>query len=362
MARLKDLYTEHGQSPWLDNIRREWITDGTLEQRVSQGVRGITSNPTIFEKAITSTTDYDGEFTEAIVAGATVESAYWQMVVSDVVAAATSLRDVYDTSDGLDGFVSLEVSPNLAYNSAETITAARRLHERISLPNLYVKIPATTAGLTAIRELVSEKLNVNVTLIFGVERYLEVAEAYISGLEQADGDLRSVVSVASFFISRIDTVVDRYLEQLTEEAQELRGKVAVATAKEAYSKFQRIYSGSRWDALAARGARPQRLLWASTSTKNPDYPDTVYVDELIGPQTVTTLPDSTLDAFEHHGTLKSKLATEPHRARAVLKTLKELGIDMNVVSQLLEKEGVTAFSRSFNGLLDTLSEKAASTY
>ena len=360
MTRLHKLYSEYGQSPWLDNIRRGWLVDGTLDRRVSQGVRGITSNPTIFQKAIASTSDYNAEFERAIASGSSVDDAYWQMVVSDITAATGVLRNVHDSSNGLDGFVSVEVSPELAQHSVETANAARRLHGQIAAPNLYVKIPGTAEGLSAIGELTSEKLSVNVTLIFGVDRYTEVAEAYISGLERAVGDLSPVSSVASFFISRIDTAVDDLLEQAgTEDALALRGRAAIATAKEAYSSFSRIFSGPRWQALANRGARPQRLLWASTSTKNPAYPDTVYVDELIGPHTVTTLPDATLDAFEDRGTLAPTLQSNANEAAAVLETLGELGINMTDVARRLESEGLAAFSRSFDELLQTLTEKAS---
>lgn len=359
VTRLTNLYDHYGQSPWLDNIRRSWITDGTLEDYATRGVRGLTSNPTIFQKAITSTTDYDTQFKENISNGLSIETSYWEMVKTDIVEAAQILRGVYETSKRLDGFVSVEVSPNLAYDSASTIVSAHALHKEIPIPNLYVKIPGTTEGLMAIEELIAAKLNINVTLIFGIKRYLEVAESYISGLERATGDLSSVSSVASFFISRIDTIVDQHLEQIgNQEARQLQGKIAISTAKEAYANFQKIYSGPRWDALAARGARPQRLLWASTSTKNPAYSETLYVDELIGPHTVNTMPESTLDAFEHHGTLLPTLQSKLHESQAILASLQKIGIDMNTVADQLEAEGVAAFSESFNGLLDTLDKKA----
>ena len=282
------------------------------------------------------------------------------MVASDIAAAASLLREVHDASDGLDGFVSVEVSPELAHDSSATSAAARELRGRIAAPNLYVKIPGTVEGLTAIEEAIAGKLSVNVTLIFGVARYRRVAEAYISGLERADGDLGAVSSVASFFVSRIDTAVDRLLERIgTDEALALRGRAAIATAKEAYAGFLRAFSGPRWEALAARGARPQRLLWASTSAKNPSYPDTVYVDELIGPRTVTTLPDSTLLAFEDHGTVSGTLRTGLDESRSVLEALERLGVDMGDVSRRLEDEGVAAFTRSFSDLLDMLGQESS---
>ena len=358
-TRLHRLYRDCGQSPWLDNIRRGWITGGELERWVRRGVRGLTSNPSIFQKAISSTTDYDGEFRAAIADGLDVEASYWRLVTSDIAAAAAVLRPVYDSSEGLDGFVSVEVAPALARDSAATETAARQLHERLAAPNLYVKIPGTAEGLAPIEEMIAEKRSINVTLIFGVERYLEVAEAYLSGLERAEGDLSTVSSVASFFVSRIDTEVDRRLEAIgTPEALQLRGKAAVANAKVAYSHFLGLFDGPRWAALAARGARPQRLLWASTSTKNPAYSDTLYVDELIAPDTVNTLPDATLEAFEHHGRVAPTLAARLDEAEDVLDRIAAAGVDLAAVADQLEQEGVAAFTKSFDELLGVLGDKA----
>ncbi len=358
-TRLHELYRHCGQSPWLDNIRRGWITGGDLRRWVEQGVRGLTSNPSIFQKAITATADYDDEFRDAIAAGLDVESSYWRLVTSDIAAAASVLRPVYDDSDGLDGYVSVEVAPDLARDSAATAAAARRLHEQLALPNLYVKIPGTAEGLVPIAEMIAEGNSINVTLIFSVERYLEVADAYMSGLEQNPGDLSGVSSVASFFVSRIDTEVDRRLEAIgSDEALRLRGTAAIANAKVAYSHFQRLCSEPRWQALAARGARPQRLLWASTSTKNPAYPDTLYVDELIGPHTVNTLPDATLEAFEHHGTAAPTLASGIDEAAEALDRIAAMGIDLAAVAAQLEDEGVAAFAKSFDELLVALNDKA----
>ena len=359
MTRLHDLYQQHGQSPWLDNIRRGWITGGDLQRWVDRGVRGLTSNPSIFQKAISSTGDYDSEFSAALRDGLDVEASYWRLVTSDITAAAAVLRSVYDSSGGLDGHVSVEVSPDLARDTAATTRAARQLHDRIDAPNLYVKIPGTAEGLAAIEQSISERRSINVTLIFSVDRYLEVAEAYLSGLERATGDLSDVSSVASFFISRIDTEIDRRLEAIgTPEALRLRGKAAIASAKVAYSHFQEIFTGGRWQALAERGARPQRLLWASTSTKNPAYPDTYYVDELIGPQTVNTLPDATLEAFEDHGTPAPTLGGGLEDARRLIEQATGLGIDMLDVAAKLEDEGVAAFTKSFDELLGVLAGKA----
>ena len=358
-TRLHELYSRGGQSPWLDNIRRGWITGGDLTEWVRRGVRGLTSNPSIFQKAITATADYDDEFRDSIDAGLDVESSYWRLVTSDIAAAAAVLREVYDSSDGLDGFVSVEVAPGLARDSAATARAARHLHQQLALPNLYVKIPGTAEGLAPIAAMIAEGNSINVTLIFSVERYLEVADAYMSGLEQNPGDLSNVSSVASFFVSRIDTEVDRRLTEIgSDEALQLRGKAAIANAKVAYSHFLRLCSEPRWQALAARGARPQRLLWASTSTKNPAYPDTLYVDELIGPGTVNTLPDATLEAFEHHGTVEPTLASGMEEAAEVLDRIAAAGVDLDAVAAQLEDEGVAAFSKSFDELLGVLGDKA----
>ena len=358
-TRLHELYRRCGQSPWLDNIRRGWITGGDLEAWVRSGVRGLTSNPSIFQKAIASGPDYDDEFRSAIDAGLDVESSYWRLVTSDISAAAAVLRPVYDESAGLDGFVSVEVAPDLARDSDATADAARRLHTQLGLPNLYVKIPGTAEGLAPITAMIAEGRSINVTLIFSVERYLEVVDAYMSGLEQADGDLSGVSSVASFFVSRIDTEVDRRLEAIgTGEALALQGRAAIADAKVAYSHFQRICAEPRWQALAARGARPQRLLWASTSTKNPAYPDTLYVDELIGPDTVNTLPDATLEAFEDHGSVEPTLASGLDEAVETLERIAAVGVDLAEVAAQLEDEGVAAFSKSFDELLGVLSAKA----
>ena len=358
-TRLQRLWSECAQSPWLDNIQRGWIIDGELQRWADRGVRGLTSNPSIFQKAISSTDDYDDEFHQAVSAGLDIEAAYWRLVTSDIAAAAAALRPVYDSSHGLDGFVSVEVAPALARDSSATVDAARDLHERLAAPNLYVKIPGTVEGLAAIAETIAAKRSVNVTLIFGLERYLAVADAYLEGLEHADGDLSTVSSVASFFVSRIDTEADRLLDEIgTPDALKLRGKTAIANAKVAYAHFCDIFNGPRWAPLAARGARPQRLLWASTSTKNPAYRDTLYVDELIGPHTVNTLPEATLEAFEDHGRVAATLTEGLNEAEDVLENIKTAGIDLAAVTAQLEHEGVAAFSKSFDELIETLTAKA----
>ena len=308
MGRLHDLYEFEGQSPWLDNLKRAWLESGEIQQWIDRGVRGITSNPSIFQKAIETGEEYTEQFSELIGSGSSIEDAYWKLVVQDIEGALALLRPVYDESDGIDGYVSVEVAPSLAHDREGTEEAARVLDDLIDEPNLLVKIPATEAGVGAIRAMIGESRSVNVTLIFSLERYAAVMEAYIAGLEDAlaDGavDLSAIASVASFFISRVDVEVDRRLDAVgTPEALELRGKAAYVQGQLAYEMFTQAFSGPRWEALEAKGARVQRPLWASTSTKNPSYPDTLYLDTLIGPDTVNTVPDATLVAFEDHGTV-----------------------------------------------------------
>jgi len=359
MSKLVDLYAKEDQSPWLDNVRRDWIENGEMQRWVERGVRGVTSNPTIFQKAISGGDAYDTQFTELLAAGSSVTDAYWDLVVTDIRNVLTILRPVYDDSNGIDGFVSIEVSPLLARDTDGTAAAARHLHSLINQPNLYIKIPGTAEGLPAIRAMISEGVSVNVTLLFSLDRYREVMEAYISGLEDRAGDLSSVSSVASFFISRVDSETDKRLEAVgSQEALDLRGKVAVANAQVAYEAFLETFSGPRWDALVARGARPQRPLWASTSTKNPEYPDTLYVDSLIGPLTVNTIPEKTLDDFDDHGTLARTIDADFAGAHAVLDTFARLGLSLSDVTAQLEDEGVASFSKSFDDLLDSLTEKA----
>ena len=290
-----------------------------------------------------------------------VVDAYWDLVVTDIRHVLGILRPVFDASDGIDGYVSIEVSPLLARDTEGTKAAARHLHGLIDQPNLYIKIPGTAEGLPAIRAMITEGVSVNVTLLFSLERYREVMEAYIAGLEARDGDLSGVSSVASFFISRVDSEADKRLDALgSADADALKGKVAIANAQVAYEAFLETFSGPRWEALAARGARPQRPLWASTSTKNPAYPDTLYVDMLIGPNTVNTIPEKTLDDFDDHGTLARTIDADLPGAHDVLRRFAELGLSLDDVTDLLEDEGVASFSKSFDGLLDSLSEKAKS--
>ena len=369
MTKLQDLYNICGQSPWLDNLRRDWIHDGQLADLLALGVRGITSNPTILAKAISGQDTYDDQF-RALVKDHTVEGAYWEMAITDILDALAMLRPLYDESDAEDGYVSLEVSPAQAHERAETVKAARNLHDRIALPNLFVKVPATRECVPAIETLIGDGRNINVTLIFGLDRYDEVMEAYISGLEALAtagraSELSRVASVASFFVSRVDTEVDRRLETMAggEDGDPavlgLRGTAAVAQGQVAYQHFTRTFSGDRWEALSAQGARVQRPLWASTSTKNPKYSDLLYVDDLVGPATVNTMPEGTIHAFEDHGTLKRTVDHDPNAAVAALDRLGEVGIVMTDVEQTLEDEGVHAFAKSFDELLQMLSDKAA---
>jgi transaldolase len=356
--RLAALH-ELGQSPWLDNLRRGWLTGGELATWVERGIRGLTSNPSIFQKAISSGSDYDEQFGDLVAGGTAVDDAYWQLVTSDIEGALALLRPVYDSSNGVDGFVSVEVAPDLARDSAGTEAAARHLHTTIDEPNLYVKIPGTAEGLAPIQAMIAEGRSINVTLIFSLERYAEVMEAYLSGLERHDGDLSRISSVASFFISRVDTEIDRRLDEIgTEAALGLRGKAAVAQGQVAYQRFKQTFAGPRWDALVARGARVQRPLWASTSTKNPAYPDTTYVDLLVGPDTVNTMPEDTIEAFCDHGTVSRAIDADPAGAQATLDALRDVGIDLDDVGTTLEEQGVTAFAKSFDELIAALDTKA----
>ena len=362
MGRLHDLYEFEGQSPWLDNLKRAWLESGEIQQWIDRGVRGITSNPSIFQKAIETGEEYTAQFSELIGSGSSVEDAYWKLVVQDIEGALALLRPVYDESDGIDGYVSVEVAPSLAHDRDGTEEAARVLDDLIDEPNLLVKIPATEAGVGAIRAMIGESRSVNVTLIFSLERYAAVMEAYIAGLEDAlaDGavDLSAIASVASFFISRVDVEVDKRLEAVgTPDALALRGKAAYVQGQLAYEMFTQAFSGPRWEALEAKGARVQRPLWASTSTKNPSYPDTLYLDTLIGPDTVNTVPDATLVAFEDHGTVARTVDADLPGAHAVWDAVGAL-VDLDDVAATLETEGVDAFMKSFDDLLEVLAEKA----
>jgi transaldolase len=360
MGRLHDLYDEYGQSPWLDNLRRGWLASGELQWWIDRGVRGLTSNPSIFAKAMSDSSDYDDQLESLVRSGLDVTDAYWRLVVADINQALDLLAPVHERSGGEDGYVSVEVAPELAHDEAGTVEAARELHGTIDAPNLYVKVPATVEGVPAVQTLISEQHSINVTLIFSLERYKAVMDAYLSGLESVEGDLSHISSVASFFISRVDVEIDRRLDDIgTERALSLKGKAAVAQGKLAYQLFLDTFSGDRWTALSARNARFQRPLWASTSTKDPSYPDTLYVDNLIGPNTVNTLPDNTLAAFEEHGSVSRTVDLDVDGARQVVADLAELGIELEEVAATLETEGVASFAKSFDEALDTLGSRAA---
>lgn len=354
IARLN----EFDQSPWYDNLTRALLNDGGLQRLIDEDdIRGVTSNPTIFEKAMAAGDVYDAGLRACEAEGQSIEESYWSLVTQDVAEAADMLRPRYDATQGADGFVSLEVSPVIAADTDATCRQARALFERVGRPNLMIKIPATHAGLSAITKTIAAGINVNVTLIFALERHDEVISAYLDGLEQLDGDLSGISSVASFFVSRVDTETDRRLP----EGHPLRGKAAVANAKLAYALFKERFAGERWEALAARGARLQRPLWASTSTKNPDYPSTLYVDELIGRNTVTTLAPASVDALHNgEGTQRADTVEEAvDEAHQALEDLAAAGVDFKDVTDTLEREGVDSFSTSFHDALSTLEKKRA---
>ena len=361
MNRLREL-GRLGQSVWLDDIRRAWLGDGTLSRLIADdGLAGLTSNPAIFEKAIAHGGEYDDAIRKLAEAGASAGETYEALALEDVRRAADLLLPTYESCGGRDGFVSLEVSPHLADDTDATLREGRRLWAAFNRRNAMIKVPGTRAGLPAIRTLLAEGVNVNVTLLFGLARYREVVESFVGGLEQrlsAGGPIDAVASVASFFVSRIDTLVDARLDALAAPAARgLRGRAAIACARLAYAIFREWSSGERWRALAARGANPQRLLWASTSTKDPAYADTKYVDALIGPQTVDTMPRKTLDAFRDHGSAALSLVDDLDGAQDVLRSLAALGIDLEAASRQLEREGVRKFVEPFDSLQATLGRR-----
>ncbi len=359
MTKLHDL-NALGQAAWLDFIRRSYIASGELQALVEQGLRGVTSNPSIFEKAIAGSADYDDDLRRLVAEGRSVNDIYETLAIADIQRATDVLRPVYDESRGADGYVSLEVSPTLAHDTEGTIADARRLFAAVNRPNLMIKVPATPAGLPAIATLIGEGININVTLIFSVKQYEAVVEAYLSGLERlaaSGGRLSDVASVASFFVSRVDTAVDKALE--AQGVRDLQGKIAVANSKLAYARFKELFAGDRWQKLAAAGARYQRPLWASTSTKNPAYPDTLYVDTLIGPHTVNTLPPETLEAFMDHGVVAVTIEQGLDQARADVARLADLGIDLDAITQKLQDDGVAAFAKSFESLMNSIAQKQA---
>ncbi len=353
-----------GQSIWYDNISRGLFQTGELQGLIDQGVSGLTANPTIFEKAITGSTDYDEALRGLAAAGKSVNEIYEDLVISDIQSAADLLRPAYDRSDGVDGYASLEVSPRLAADTAGTVAEARRFFAALDRPNVLIKVPATPEGIPAIRQLIGQGINVNVTLIFSLEAYRQVQEAYISGLEDLagkGGDLSRVASVASFFVSRVDVAVDNALDGQVERgnsaASGLRGLAAVANAKLAYQAFEETFGGQRFAALKTIGARVQRPLWASTGTKNAAYSDVLYVDSLMGPHTVNTMPDATLEAFQDHGQVTQAITQGVSEAQDTVNSLASAGISLSSVTDQLLADGVKAFADSFDQLMVNLEEK-----
>jgi transaldolase/glucose-6-phosphate isomerase len=367
---LKELLN-YGQSMWLDYIRRDLFTTGKLKQMIADdGLRGMTSNPAIFEKAIADSSLYD-DFLKTLASRSDLDTTgrYEQIAIRDIQDAADALRPVYDESNFRDGYVSLEVSPYLARKTQETIDEARRLWKAVRRENVMIKVPGTAEGLPAIRQLISEGININVTLLFAQDVYEKVADAYIAGLEDLaarSGNLKKMASVASFFISRIDTLIDSLLNDkikaTTDASQQalfksVQGKVAIANGKLTYKSYQRIFSGPRWQALAAKGAQTQRVLWASTSTKNPAYRDVIYVEELIGPDTVNTMPPATVDAFRDHGLLRNALTEDVAGAQKTMDDLARAGISMKQVTDKLTDDGVKLFADAFDKLLAAVASR-----
>ncbi len=357
MNTLQRLYAEQNQSPWIDFIDRELVTSGRLRELIDEGIRGLTSNPTIFGKAVASG-QYDELIKHQIDAGASNEQIYEEIAVTDVGDAADALRSVYEESNGTDGFASIEVEPALAGDTQASVERARHLWGRLNRPNVFIKIPATEASIPAITQAIAEGINVNVTLMFSVDVYRRVAEAYIEGLKrrrQQGADLTRLSSVASFFVSRVDTKVDKLLEKRdSDAARELLGRAAIANAKMAYQAYLELFHGSAFEELRAAGAQVQRCLWASTSTKNPDYRDVLYVEELIGPETVNTMPIETIDAFLDHGAVERTLDRNVDAARRELRELGGEGVDLDRVTDELIEEGVAAFGKSFDDLIATI--------
>jgi transaldolase len=370
MSDLQKLI-EYGQSYWIDNLNRKMITSGELKRRVTEeGLRGITSNPAIFNKAISKTSDYDEQIKDLALQGYTTDKIYEELVVKDVQDACDILRPVYEQSEGIDGFVSLEVSPYLARHTQETMVEARHLFEMVSRPNCFIKIPGTEEGLPAIEQMLYEGININITLLFSIQRYDEVALTYIKALKrraEERKDLSRIASVASFFVSRMDVLVDQILahrilpgktDDTTLMARELTGKTAIANAKLAYQNFKKIFNSENWKELEKLGARVQRPLWASTSTKNPNYSDVMYVEPLIGKHTVNTLPDDTIAAFADHGKAKpDTVEADIKHAQFVLSRLVNMGIDLDCVTGQLENEGIQKFIEPFDALMASLKEK-----
>lgn len=357
---LREIEAE-GQAVWLDNISRALIEDGDLEKLIKEdGVSGVTSNPSIFEKAFGDSDRYDQEIHDLAESGKDARDVFFELGFKDIRAGCDLLRDTFEQTEGKDGYVSFELPPELSDDADGSVEQAKVIKERIDRPNVLIKVPGTEAGVKAFEELTAAGVNVNVTLLFSVDRYEEVAEAYVRGLErrvEAGEPVDRASSVASFFVSRVDGKIDDKLDELGRE--DLKGKAAVANAKIAYESFQRIFSGERWQKLADAGAAVQRPLWASTSTKNPDYKDTLYVDELIGPDTVNTMPDATVDAARDHATAARTVDRDVEGAHKLMDELREVGVDVDeIVGKTLVEEGVAAFAKSFDSMIETIEEKA----
>ena len=359
-TKLHELH-ELGQSMWLDYIRRSMIDSGQLADYVDQGVHGLTSNPAIFEEAIAGSDDYDGQIKELTAQNRTAEEIFEILSIDDIQGATDVLRPVYDETEGRDGYVSLEVSPHLAHDTEGTIEQARDLFAKVDRPNTFIKVPATDEGYPAIETLLAEGLNINITLMFSMEQYENVTQAFLSALEkraEQGQDLSRIASVASFFVSRVDVKVDDLLDQLTSpQAEALKGKIGIANAKMVYQRFKQIFAGERWERLAAQGAQRQRVLWASTSTKNPAYPDTLYPDNLIGSHTVNTVPPRTLEAFLDHGTVAPTVEQGLDEVREQLDTLAKVGIDLDTITLELLAEGIVKFAQPVESLMGTIATK-----
>ncbi|MGI8824223.1 MAG: transaldolase [Chloroflexota bacterium] len=360
---------DQGQSPWIDNITRDMLQDGTLQRLVEKGIVGLTSNPTIFQKAIGGSSLYDNELQTLVREDKSVSDIYDALVLDDIRNAARTSAPVYERTKGRDGYVSIEVEPDLAHDTEKSFEEAHRLFKYLNLPNIMVKIPGTAEGIPAFQRAIADGININVTLLFSLEGYRDVARAYIAGLKQrsANGQaIDGISSVASFFVSRVDTAVDKKLDAMIDkesgagrksELRDLKGKAAVANAKMAYEAYKEIFSGPEWEALAKKGAKPQRCLWASTSTKNPEYRDVLYVEELIGPDTVNTMPPATIDAFIDHGRVSRTLDADLANARHDLEQLESAGISIEQVTRQLQEDGVKLFSDSFDELMKTIDAK-----
>ena len=366
MNRIQALH-QAGQSIWFDYIERSMLASGKLQALVEEGVAGVTSNPSIFQSAITSSDAYLDQLQDLVTTDKDAKAIFEALAIADIQGATDVLRPVYNASDGQDGFVSLEVAPDLAYDTAATVAEAKRLHAAVDRVNLMIKVPATEAGIPAIRTLIAAGININVTLIFSLERYAAVKEAYLQGLEDrvaAGQPIDRMASVASFFVSRVDANIDARLTRLMADAPAqadafaaLRGKIAIANAKLAYAQFQEKFAGDRWAALQSKGAHVQRPLWASTSTKDPSYPDLLYVDTLIGPSTVNTMPPQTLDAFRDHGVVARTIDDKVDDARSQLAALAATGISIDQVTDELEADGVKKFADAYVALLETIEAK-----